>query len=152
TPRSCAMRPRSSDASTDWGRVSPRVVPRPPRRPSVLADTFLRSGKVRDLYELPDGRLWMVASDRISAFDVILPTPIQDKGRVLTGLSRFWFRETAGIVPNHLLGTDPALVRDALAASIERAGHGSPDLGSVDDLRGRLMVCRRAEVLPIEAV
>ena len=64
----------------------------------------MRSGKVRDLYALDDGRLLLVASDRISAFDVVLPTQIPDKGRVLTGLSRFWFAETGGIVPNHLLG------------------------------------------------
>ena len=96
----------------------------------LTADRFLRSGKVRDLYELPDGRLLLVASDRMSAFDVVLPTEIPDKGRVLTGLSRFWFRETAGIVPNHLRSTE------------------------VDDpaLRGRSMICQRAEVVPIEAV
>ena len=56
-----------------------------------LADTFLRSGKVRDLYAVSDDRLLLVASDRLSAFDVVLPTAIPDKGRVLTGLSRFWF-------------------------------------------------------------
>ena len=67
---------------------------------------FLRSGKVRDLYRIDDERLLLVASDRISAFDVVLPTPIPDKGRVLTGLSRFWFAQTADIVPNHLLATD----------------------------------------------
>jgi phosphoribosylaminoimidazole-succinocarboxamide synthase len=97
----------------------------------LVADTYLRSGKVRDLYALPDGRLALVASDRISAFDVVLPTVIPDKGRVLTGLSRFWFAETAGIVQNHLLATDIDLA---------------------DDLRGRIMVCRRTEVIPIEAV
>ena len=97
----------------------------------LTADRFLRSGKVRDLYQRPDGRLLLVASDRISAFDVVLPTVIPDKGRVLTGLSRFWFAETAGIVPNHLLSTDAA---------------GDPDL------RGRIMVCRPTEVVPIEAV
>ena len=64
----------------------------------MLAESFLRSGKVRDLYQLPDGRVLLVASDRISAFDVVLPTEIPDKGRVLTGLSRFWFAETASIV------------------------------------------------------
>jgi phosphoribosylaminoimidazole-succinocarboxamide synthase len=95
------------------------------------AERYLRSGKVRDLFELPDGRLLLVASDRISAFDVVLPTEIPDKGRVLTGLSRFWFDETAAIVPNHLLGTDPG-----------------PD----PDLRGRVMICRPTEVIPIEAV
>ena len=77
----------------------------------MLAESFLRSGKVRDLYVLDDGRLLLVASDRISAFDVVLPTTIPDKGRVLTGLSRFWFAETAGIVPNHLLDTDPTVSR-----------------------------------------
>ncbi|MGP1675329.1 MAG: phosphoribosylaminoimidazolesuccinocarboxamide synthase, partial [Candidatus Limnocylindrales bacterium] len=97
----------------------------------LTADRFIRSGKVRDLYELPDRRLLLVASDRISAFDVILPTDIPDKGRVLTGLSRFWFAETAGFVPNHLLATD--------------AG-GDPDL------RGRVMICRPTDVIPIEAV
>ena len=57
---------------------------------------------------MDDERLLLVASDRLSAFDVVLPTPIPDKGRVLTGLSRFWFAETADLVPNHLLSTDPA--------------------------------------------
>jgi phosphoribosylaminoimidazole-succinocarboxamide synthase len=74
----------------------------------------------------------LVASDRISAFDVVLPTPIPDKGRVLTGMSRFWFAETVEIVPNHLLTTDD----DDLPA----------------ELRGRVMICRRTEVIPIEAV
>jgi phosphoribosylaminoimidazole-succinocarboxamide synthase len=103
----------------------------------LAADRFVRSGKVRDLYTLDDDRLLLVASDRLSAFDVVLPTPIPDKGRVLTGLSRFWFAETASILPNHLLGTDPGD-----AASI----------GPSDALRGRSMVCRRADVVPIEAV
>ena len=96
----------------------------------LTAERFLRSGKVRDLYELADDRWLLVASDRISAFDVVLPTEIQDKGRVLTGLSRFWFAETAGIVPNHLRSTaldDPAL-------------------------RGRSMIVERADVIPFEAV
>jgi phosphoribosylaminoimidazole-succinocarboxamide synthase len=97
----------------------------------LTAERFLRSGKVRDLYTLPDGRLALVASDRISAFDVVLPTEIPDKGRVLTALSRFWFGETATIVPNHLLST-------------EAFGEA--------DLRGRIMVCRPTEVVPIEAV
>jgi phosphoribosylaminoimidazole-succinocarboxamide synthase len=97
----------------------------------LTAERFLRSGKVRDLYELADGRLVLVASDRISAFDVVLPTDIPDKGRVLTGLSRFWFAETAGVVPNHLLATS---------------------LPAEPELRGRVMVCRRTDVLPIEAV
>ena len=83
------------------------------------------SGKVREIYALDDGTLALVASDRISTFDVVLPTPIPDKGRVLTGLSAFWFARTRAIVPNHLLGLD-------------------------DD--GRTMVCQRLEMLPIECV
>jgi phosphoribosylaminoimidazole-succinocarboxamide synthase len=83
------------------------------------------SGKVRELYALDDHRLLLVASDRISTFDVVLPTEIPDKGRVLTGLSAFWFARTREIVPNHLL---------ALRAD------------------GRSMECRRLEMLPIECV
>jgi phosphoribosylaminoimidazole-succinocarboxamide synthase len=118
----------------------------------LLADHFLRSGKVRDLYELPDGRMLLVASDRISAFDVVLPTVIPDKGRLLTGLSRFWFAETAGIVANHLLDTDPVIVSTAFAAALETADRSEADTGPIAGLRGRIMVCRRAEVVPIEAV
>jgi phosphoribosylaminoimidazole-succinocarboxamide synthase len=64
---------------------------------------LLASGKVREIYELDERRLLLVASDRISTFDVVLPTPIPDKGRVLTGLSAFWFARTREIVPNHFL-------------------------------------------------
>jgi phosphoribosylaminoimidazole-succinocarboxamide synthase len=113
-----------------------------------LAEAFLRSGKVRDLYELPDHRMVLVASDRISAFDVVLPSEIPDKGRVLTGISRFWFADTQGIVKNHLLATDPALIADAFGGR----GVESAEIGPVDDLRGRVMICRPATVLPIEAV
>jgi phosphoribosylaminoimidazole-succinocarboxamide synthase len=67
----------------------------------------LRSGKVRDLYEVGSDRLLLVASDRISAFDVVLDQPIPDKGRVLTGLSAFWFEQTADLVPSHLVSADP---------------------------------------------
>jgi phosphoribosylaminoimidazole-succinocarboxamide synthase len=67
----------------------------------------LRSGKVRDVYEIGHDRLLMVASDRISAFDVVLDEPIPDKGRVLTGLSAFWFDKTGDIAPNHLISADP---------------------------------------------
>jgi phosphoribosylaminoimidazole-succinocarboxamide synthase len=83
------------------------------------------SGKVRELYALDDDRLLLVASDRISTFDVVLPTEIPDKGRVLCGLSAFWFARTGEICPNHLLGV--------------RAD-------------GRSMECRRLEMLPIECV
>jgi phosphoribosylaminoimidazole-succinocarboxamide synthase len=107
----------------------------------LAADPFVRSGKVRDLYAIDGDRLLLVASDRISAFDVILPTAIPDKGRVLTGLSRFWFAETADIVPNHLLATS---VDDLPAEVVASLGAG--------ELRGRSMLCRAAKVLPIEVV
>jgi phosphoribosylaminoimidazole-succinocarboxamide synthase len=85
----------------------------------------LASGKVREIYALGNDRLLLVATDRISTFDVVLPTEIPDKGRVLTGLSAFWFARTRHIVPNHLL----ALRRD-----------------------GRSLECRRLEMLPVELV
>jgi phosphoribosylaminoimidazole-succinocarboxamide synthase len=107
----------------------------------MTVSSYLRSGKVRDLYAIGDDRLLLVASDRLSAFDVVLPTPIPDKGRVLTGLSRFWFAETAGIVANHLLGTDPADVPGGVVPAELAA-----------DLRGRMLLCRRATVLPVEVV
>jgi phosphoribosylaminoimidazole-succinocarboxamide synthase len=87
--------------------------------------THVASGKVREIYALEDGTLALVASDRISTFDVVLPTPIPDKGRVLTGLSGFWFARTRELVPNHVLRLD-------------------------ED--GRTMICRRLEMLPIECV
>src|SRR5438093_82344 len=90
-----------------------------------MPETHVASGKVREIYALDDERLLLVASDRISTFDVVLPTDIPDKGRVLTGLSGFWFARTRQIVPNHLL-----------------------------DLRddGRSTGCRRLEMLPLECV
>jgi phosphoribosylaminoimidazole-succinocarboxamide synthase len=111
--------------------------------PVSLADAFVRAGKVRDLYRVGDDRLLLVASDRLSAFDVVLPTPIADKGRVLTGLSRFWFAETGDIVPSHLLSTDPAELPDEVTG-------GDPAV--LAGLRGRMMLGRRAEVLPVECV
>src|SRR5579863_3797117 len=87
--------------------------------------SHLASGKVREIYALDDERLLLVASDRISTFDVVLPTEIPDKGRVLTGLSGFWFAQTASIARNHLLG-----------------------LGA----DGRSTQCGRLEMLPIECV
>ncbi|MGH8969953.1 MAG: phosphoribosylaminoimidazolesuccinocarboxamide synthase [Actinomycetes bacterium] len=89
----------------------------------------LHSGKVRDLYETPDGHLLMVASDRISAYDFVLPTPIPDKGAVLTQLSLWWFDRLADLVPNHVVSTDvPA------------------------EYAGRAVVCRRLEMFPVECV
>ncbi len=104
-----------------------------------LADTFLRSGKVRDLYAVSEDRLLLVASDRLSAFDVVLPTEIPDKGRVLTGVSRFWFGRTGDLMPNHLVGVSP-----------EEIPGGVP--GDADELRGRMMLCRRVQPQPIEVI
>jgi phosphoribosylaminoimidazole-succinocarboxamide synthase len=122
----------------------------------LTADRFLRSGKVRDLYELPNRRMLLVASDRISAFDVVLPTEIPDKGRVLTGLSRFWFAETDGIIPNHLLDVDLAVIRDAFEVATADGREDLPTepalVGSFDEWRGRVMICQNASVVPVEAV
>ena len=114
------------------------------RRTAVVLETDLpgavsrRSGKVRDIYDYGDGLL-LVATDRISAFDCVLPTGIPDKGRVLTGLSLFWFERTKHIVPNHLLSADP---KDFPAAVDEYA----------EMLLGRAMWVRKAAVVPIECV
>jgi phosphoribosylaminoimidazole-succinocarboxamide synthase len=104
---------------------------------STLHDLHEASGKVREMYGFGD-RLLMVASDRISAFDVVLPTPIPDKGRVLTGLSHFWFGRTEGIIRNHLITTD-------LSAYPPEA-QGAPDLA------GRSMLVKRLTMMPIECV
>jgi phosphoribosylaminoimidazole-succinocarboxamide synthase len=89
----------------------------------------LHSGKVRDLYELPDGLLLMVASDRISAYDFVLPTPIPDKGAVLTQLSLWWFEQLADIVPHHVVSTDVP-----------------------PEYAGRAVVCQRLQMFPVECV
>jgi len=96
-----------------------------------------RSGKVRDIYEAGDN-LIIVASDRISAFDCILPTPITGKGKVLSALSLFWFSQTADIVPNHFISDD---LNDFPAK-----------FQSQEDWAGRAMLVKRAQVLPIECV
>jgi len=93
-------------------------------------------GKVRDIYDLGD-RLLIVATDRLSAFDVVLPTPIPDKGRVLTQLSLFWFQRLADAVPNHVISAD------------NFSGELAPYAGA---LKGRAMLVRRTEPVPIECV
>src|SRR5271155_1114744 len=93
-------------------------------------------GKVRDIYEVGD-RLLIVATDRLSAFDVVLPTPIPDKGRVLTQLSLFWFEKLAGLVPNHVLSTTRFDGELAPFAHV---------------LAGRAMVVRKAEPILVECV
>jgi phosphoribosylaminoimidazole-succinocarboxamide synthase len=100
---------------------------------------LLHRGKVRDLYAVDDDRLLIVTTDRISAFDVILPTAIPDKGRVLTAISRFWFDRTRNIVPNHL--TDDQSLADIIPDSDERTA-----------LEGRSLIVKRLKALPIEAV
>ncbi|MCX6431849.1 MAG: phosphoribosylaminoimidazolesuccinocarboxamide synthase [Actinobacteria bacterium] len=87
------------------------------------------SGKVRDLYRTPDDRLLFVASDRISAYDWVLPTTIPDKGRILTALSKWWFKRLEGVVPNHVA-----------SGRIPKA------------VAGRAMVCERLDMLPVECV
>jgi phosphoribosylaminoimidazole-succinocarboxamide synthase len=105
---------------------------------------FLRSGKVRDLYEVDDDRLLIVATDRISAFDCVLPNPIPHKGQVLTQISRFWFDRFSAIVPNHMLAADVAEFPAELANSLSEE--------SKSLLAGRAMLARRAEVIPFECV
>jgi phosphoribosylaminoimidazole-succinocarboxamide synthase len=95
----------------------------------VTEYTHLHSGKVRELYEAQDGLLLMVASDRISAYDFVLPTPIPDKGRVLTQLSLWWFERLADIVPHHVVSTDVP-----------------------PEYAGRALLCRRLAMYPVECV
>ena len=99
---------------------------------------LLFRGKVRDIYDVGD-RLLLVATDRISAFDVVLPTPIPDKGRVLTQLSAFWFNRLSTIIPNHLLSTEPA-------------SYPPPLNQYSDQLAGRSMLVRKARRLDVECV
>jgi phosphoribosylaminoimidazole-succinocarboxamide synthase len=107
---------------------------------TALADLKLvRRGKVRDVYAVDEDRLLIVATDRISAFDSVSPTPIERKGEVLTALSRFWFARLGQIVPNHLLTTNIDEMPDAIR-------------GHADELRGRSMLVRRTEVFPVECV
>jgi phosphoribosylaminoimidazole-succinocarboxamide synthase len=122
--------------------------------PTVLIDTDLslplfRRGKVRDVYDLGD-RLLIVSTDRISAFDVVLPCGIPDKGRVLNQLSAFWFKKTAHILPNHLVK-----VIDSVAALRDVLSHLTADsyqLKALNYLIGRSMLVAKAERIPVECV
>ncbi len=100
-----------------------------PEARAIEGARHLHSGKVRDLYELPDGLLLMVATDRISAFDYVLDTPIPDKGEILTRMSLWWFDQLKDLVQNHIVSTDVP-----------------------DGLRGRAVVCERLEMYPVECV
>ncbi len=97
---------------------------------------MIHKGKVRDTYDLGDGRLLMVATDRISAFDVVLPTGITEKGAVLNQISAFWFEKTSHLIPNHYI---------ALAAEVD-------DLDISEEIARRSMVVRRAERIDVECV
>ena len=101
---------------------------------------LIHSGKVRDVYDARDGRLLMVTSDRISAFDVVIDEPIPNKGRVLTAMTAFWFERFADLVPGHLISTGVGDLAEVLGGAVP------------DNLVGRTMLCRRAEMLPIECI
>ena len=103
---------------------------------NMVDSRYIGSGKVRELYEVGTDRILLVASDRISAYDVVMAQPIPDKGRVLTALSHFWFETLADICPNHCLSVRASDL---------------PDVG-LADVPGRAMLCRRAEPLPVEFV
>ena len=100
---------------------------------------LLARGKVRELYEVDSEHLLLVASDRLSAYDVVLPTGVPDKGAVLTGLSVWWFEQLADLVPNHLVTARVSEFPSALAPF-------------ASELRGRSMLCRRLEMVPVECV
>jgi len=104
---------------------------------------LLGRGKVRDLYDL-DYHLLLIATDRISAFDVVLPNGIPDKGRVLNQLSAFWFQRLVNLCPNHVIATD----LEQIAERLEIEGLEPP----LELLRGRTMLCNKVRPLPIEAV
>ncbi|NMF99009.1 phosphoribosylaminoimidazolesuccinocarboxamide synthase [Aromatoleum toluolicum] len=104
---------------------------------SIKSLQLLGRGKVRDIYAVDADKLLIVTSDRLSAFDVILPDPIPDKGRVLTAMANFWFSRLGHIVPNQLTGIDP----ESVVAADER-----------EQVRGRALVVKRLKPLPIEAV
>ncbi len=97
------------------------------------------SGKVRELYAVGDDLLLLVATDRISAYDWVLDSPIPDKGKILTQLSLWWFEQLADLVPNHVVTADV----DEFPAELRP---------HKDELRGRAMLCRRLEMVPVECV
>jgi phosphoribosylaminoimidazole-succinocarboxamide synthase len=109
----------------------------PVHETSIKSLPLVGRGKVRDIYAVGDDKLLIVTTDRLSAYDVILPTPVPEKGRVLTELANFWFGRLASIVPNHLTGIDP----ESVVAPGERG-----------QVRGRSIVVKKMEALPIEAV
>ncbi|HEY7915658.1 MAG TPA: phosphoribosylaminoimidazolesuccinocarboxamide synthase [Acidimicrobiales bacterium] len=113
-----------------------------PPNPGPSTLPLLQSGKVRELYDAGEGRLLMVASDRISAFDVIMEEPIPDKGRVLTAMTAYWLGELADLAPNHLISAD--------TADFPAGAAGLP--GGLGELAGRSMLVHRARMLDIECI
>ena len=105
---------------------------------SLTSLPLLNRGKVRDIYQVDDRHLLIVTTDRLSAFDVVLPDPIPGKGAILTGISNFWFARFASLIPNHLTGRDPAVL---VTTAAERA-----------QLEGRAVVVRKLRPLPIEVI
>jgi phosphoribosylaminoimidazole-succinocarboxamide synthase len=105
------------------------MLPNVPPAPTIVGLEHIYSGKVRDLYAYPDGRLLFVASDRMSAYDWVLPTVIPDKGRILTAMTTWWFEQLADVVPNHLISLDVP-----------------------PEVDGRAMVTKRLEMYPVECV
>jgi len=109
---------------------------------SALPLPLLRRGKVREVYVVDEASLLLIASDRVSAFDVVLPNPIPRKGAVLTQISAYWFRELAPVMPHHCLTADADEILERVPAL---AGHR-------DQIAGRAMLCRRTTPLPVECV
>jgi phosphoribosylaminoimidazole-succinocarboxamide synthase len=110
---------------------------KPLHETSLKSLKFMHRGKVRDLYEIDAERMLIIQTDRLSAFDVVLPTPIPNKGHVLTAMSNFWFRKLGHVIPNHLLNVPP----ESVVAPAER-----------DQVEGRAFVVRKLKPLPIEAI
>ncbi len=106
---------------------------------TIAGLTHLRSGKVRDLYDVDDEHLLLVASDRVSTYDVVHPTEVPDKGRVLTALAAWWFHRFDGVVEHHLVSTS---LSDLPEAARPHA----------DELAGRFMLCRKVDIVPFECV
>jgi phosphoribosylaminoimidazole-succinocarboxamide synthase len=113
-------------------------MPAPVFESNLSSLKLLNRGKIRDIYAIDDEHLLFVASDRLSAFDVVLPDPIPGKGKVLTDLSRFWFARTAQLVPNHLASN--VQLEDVLGGA------------ELDSVRGQALVVRRLAPLPVEAI
>jgi phosphoribosylaminoimidazole-succinocarboxamide synthase len=121
--------PTSTSGTADPASGGSQAVHGIPDPPEIPGATHLHSGKVRDLYRLADGRLLMVASDRISAYDFVLDTVIPDKGAVLTQMSLWWFEQLVDLVPNHIVSVDVP-----------------------DSVRGRAVVCEELAMFPVECV